>query len=92
MLARRKGAYPTSNIAGKSVSANSLRPSALFRETGKIEAGQQEPSMDPEPQDDHSTIEDRFAEQDVPRYSTRSSALVIVGMVVVLGILYLFLR
>ena len=48
--------------------------------------------MDPEPQDDDLTIEDRFAEQDVPRYSTRSSAVVIVGMVVVLGILYLFLR
>jgi hypothetical protein len=48
--------------------------------------------MDPEPQDDRSTIEDRFAEQDVPRYSARSSAVVIVGMVVVLGILYLFLR
>ena len=48
--------------------------------------------MDPERQDDDLTIEDRFAEQDVPRYSTRSSAVVIVGMVVVLGILYLFLR
>jgi hypothetical protein len=57
-----------------------------------MEAGQREPSMDPGPQDDRSTIEDSFAEQDVPRYSTRSSAVVIVGMVVVLGILYLFLR
>jgi hypothetical protein len=48
--------------------------------------------MDPEPQDDGSTIEDRFAEQDVPRYSTRSSAVVIVGMVVVLGLVYFFFR
>jgi hypothetical protein len=48
--------------------------------------------MDPESQEDRSTIEDRFAEQNVRRYSTRSSAVVIVGLVVVLGLLYLLLR
>ena len=48
--------------------------------------------MDPESQQDHSTIEDRFAEQDVRRYSAWSSAVVIVGLMVVLVLLYLFLR
>jgi hypothetical protein len=48
--------------------------------------------MDPESQEDRSTIEDRFAEQDVRRYSSRSSAIVIVGVVVVLALLYFFLR
>jgi hypothetical protein len=52
----------------------------------------QEPSMDPESQEDNSTIEDRFAEQDVRRYSAWSSAVVIVGLVVVLGLLYFFLK
>ena len=46
--------------------------------------------MDPESH--RSTIEDRFAEQSVRRYSTRSSAVVIVGLVVVLGLLYFLLR
>jgi hypothetical protein len=55
-------------------------------------AGEQEPSMDPESQEDRSTIEDSFAEQNVRRYSARSSAVVIVGLVVVLALLYLFLR
>jgi hypothetical protein len=45
--------------------------------------------MDPESHEDRSTIEDRFAEQNVRRYGTRSSAIVIVGLVVVLGLLYL---
>jgi hypothetical protein len=53
---------------------------------------EQEPSMDPESQEDRSTIEDRFAEQDVPRYSTWSSVVVIVGVMVVLALLYFFLR
>ena len=48
--------------------------------------------MDPESQEDRSTIEDRFAEQDVRRYSAWSSAVVIVGLVVVLGLLYFFLK
>jgi hypothetical protein len=48
--------------------------------------------MDPESQEDCSTIEDHFAEQNVRRYSTRSSAIVIVGLVVVLGLLYFLLR
>ncbi len=48
--------------------------------------------MDPESQEDYSTIEDRFAEQDVRRYSACSSAVVIVGLVVVLGLLYFFLK
>jgi hypothetical protein len=48
--------------------------------------------MDPESQEDRSTIEDSFAEQNVRRYSARSSAVVIVGLVVVLALLYLFLR
>ena len=53
---------------------------------------EQEPSMDPESQEDSSTIEDRFAEQDVRRYSAWSSAVVIVGVVVVLGLLYFVFR
>jgi hypothetical protein len=48
--------------------------------------------MDPKSPEDRSTIEDRFAEQNVRRYSTRSSAIVIVGLVVVLGLLYFLLR
>jgi hypothetical protein len=48
--------------------------------------------MDPESQEDSSTIEDRFAEQDVRRYSTWSSVVVIVGVMVVLSLLYFFLR
>jgi hypothetical protein len=48
--------------------------------------------MDPESQEDSSTIEDRFAEQDVRRYSAWSSAVVIVGVVVVLGLLYFVFR
>jgi hypothetical protein len=48
--------------------------------------------MDPESQEDRSTIEDRFAEQDGPRYSTWSSVAVIVGVMVVLALLYFFLR
>ena len=53
---------------------------------------EQEPSMDPESQEDRSTIEDRFAEQNVRRYSAWSSAIVIAGLVVVLGLLYFFLK
>jgi hypothetical protein len=53
---------------------------------------EQEPSMDPESQEDRSTIEDRFAEQDVSKYSTWSSVVVIVGVMVVLALLYFFLR
>ena len=56
------------------------------------EAGDKEPSMGPESQEDRSTIEDRFAEQDVGRYSAWSSAVVIVGVLVVLALLYFFLR
>ena len=48
--------------------------------------------MDPESQEDRSTIEDRFAEQDVRRYSTWSSVVVIVGVMVVLALLYFLLR
>jgi hypothetical protein len=48
--------------------------------------------MDPESQEDRSTIEDRFAEQDVRRYSAWSSAVVIVAVVVVLALLYFFVR
>ena len=48
--------------------------------------------MDPESQEDRSTIEDRFAEKDVRRYSAWSSAVVIVGLAVVFGLLYFFLR
>jgi hypothetical protein len=48
--------------------------------------------MDPESQEDRSTIEERFAEQDVRGYSAWSSAVVIVGLVVVLGLVYFFLR
>jgi hypothetical protein len=48
--------------------------------------------MDPESQEDDSTIEDRFVEQDVRRYSTWSSVVVIVGVMVVLALLYFFLR
>jgi len=53
---------------------------------------EQEPSMDPESQEDRSTIEDHFAEQNVRRYSARSSAVVIVGLIVVLGLIYFLLR
>jgi hypothetical protein len=52
---------------------------------------EQEPSMDPESQEDNSTIEDRFAEQEVPKYSTWSSVVVIVCVMVVLALLYFFL-
>jgi hypothetical protein len=45
--------------------------------------------MDPEFQEGRATIEDSFAEQDVRRFSGRSSAVVIVGLVVVLGLLYI---
>ena len=48
--------------------------------------------MDPESQEDRSTIEDSFARQDVRRYSAWSSVLVIVGLVVVLGLLYFVFR
>jgi hypothetical protein len=48
--------------------------------------------MDPESQEDRSTIEERFAEQDARGYSAWSSAVVIVGLVVVLGLVYFFLR
>ena len=48
--------------------------------------------MDPESSEDRSTIEDRFAEQEIPRYSTWSSVVVIVGGMVVLALLYFFLR
>jgi hypothetical protein len=48
--------------------------------------------MDPESQKDRSTIEECFAEQDVRRFSGRSSAIVIVGLVVVLGLLYFIFR
>ena len=44
--------------------------------------------MDPESQENRSTIEDRFARQDVRRYSAWSSAVVIVGLIVVLGLPY----
>ena len=49
---------------------------------------EQEPLMDPESQENRSTVEDRFARQDVRRYSAWSSAVVILGLVVVLGLLY----
>ena len=48
--------------------------------------------MDPESQENRSTVEDRFARQDVRRYSAWSSAIVFVGLVVVLGLLYFFFR
>jgi hypothetical protein len=48
--------------------------------------------MEPEPRENRSTVEDSFARQDVRRYSTLTSAVVIVGLVVVLGLLYFFLR
>jgi hypothetical protein len=48
--------------------------------------------MDPESQEDRSTIENHFAERDVRRYSAWSSAVVIVGVVVVLALLYIFLK
>jgi hypothetical protein len=38
--------------------------------------------------DDPSTSEDRFARQGVRRYSAWSSAVVIVGLVVIIGLLY----
>ena len=53
---------------------------------------EQEPSMDPESQENRSTVEDRFARQDVRRYSAWSSVVVIVGLVVVLGLLYFVFR
>jgi hypothetical protein len=40
-------------------------------------------------EDGDSTNEDRFGRQDAQRYSTRSSALAIVLMLVVLGLAYL---
>jgi hypothetical protein len=42
--------------------------------------------MDPEPQENRSTIEERFAEQDVRGYSAWSSEVVIVGLVVNRGL------
>ena len=48
--------------------------------------------MDPESQKNRSTVEDRFARQDVRRYSAWSSAVVLVGLVVVLGLLYFVFR
>jgi hypothetical protein len=47
--------------------------------------------MDPESQENNSTVEDRFARQDVRRYSAWSTTVIIVGVVVVLGLIYLFL-
>jgi hypothetical protein len=46
----------------------------------------------PEPQENRSTVEDRFARQDVRRYSAWSSMVVIVGVVVVLALLYFVFR
>jgi hypothetical protein len=46
--------------------------------------------MDPESQENRSSVEDRFARQDVRRYSAWSSVVAIVGLVVVLGLLYFF--
>ena len=48
--------------------------------------------MDPESQENRSTVQDRFPRQDVRRYSAWSSAVVIVGLVVVLGLLYFVFR
>ena len=48
--------------------------------------------MDPRSQKDRSTTEDRFARQDVRRYSAWSSAVAIIGFAVVFGLLYFFLR
>ena len=81
--------------------ASEFPPTPCVISGGRVGSGQatssyrgreQEPSMDPESQEDCSTIEDHFAEQNVRRYSTRSSAIVIVGLVVVLGLLYFLLR
>jgi hypothetical protein len=47
--------------------------------------------MDPESQENNSTVEDRFSRQDFRRYSVWSTTVIIVGVVVVLGLLYLFL-
>jgi hypothetical protein len=47
---------------------------------------------DLESQENRSTVEDRFARQDVRRYSVWSSVVVIVGLVVVLGLLYFVFR
>jgi hypothetical protein len=48
--------------------------------------------VDPRSQKDRSTTEDRFARQDVRRYSAWSSAVNIIGFAVVFGLLYFFLR
>jgi len=48
--------------------------------------------MDPESQENRSTVEGRFARQDVRRYSAWSSVVVIFGLVVVLGVLYFVFR
>jgi hypothetical protein len=48
--------------------------------------------MEPESHENRSTVEDRFARQDVRRYSAWSSAVVIIGLVVVLGLLYFVFR
>ena len=48
--------------------------------------------MDPKSQENRSTVEDRFARQDVRRYSAWSSVVVILGLVVVLGVLYFVFR
>ncbi len=47
--------------------------------------------MDGQFRDDPSTGEDRFAREDVRRYSAWFSAVVIVGLVII-GLHYLFLK
>jgi hypothetical protein len=44
------------------------------------------------PQDDSSTNEDRFARHDFRKSSPWSSAVVIVVMVVIVGLVYFFLK
>jgi hypothetical protein len=45
-----------------------------------------------EQQDDPSTNEDRFARQDFHKSSSWSSAVAIVGVAVIVGLVYFFLR
>lgn len=46
----------------------------------------------PRQNDDRSTNEDRFGRQDFQKYSTRSSVVAIIAILVILGVVYFFVR
>lgn len=46
----------------------------------------------PRQNDDRSTNEDRFGRQDIQKYSTRSSVVAIIAILVILGVVYFLFR